>query len=255
MDKNKQKMLELLKSHAEEKTTLEMQVYAITAKMKTVYEENCRFQAQINKVEEKLKLLREQYDVLIRLKAQLRRDLMEHKHLLNKGWQDDQQLNDAFTEAQQVLMREFNEILGISLQREKCLHRITDRLRRELSHFAVDFRSAVQDTTEQQSDCGEERSGASSASGLRTDSFDRFLASKTLNELSAALVDLSDSTTVATQLQPISEEVLTSSADFTSSPSRTNKTRTFANTVSQLGQTPLTEVALTEVPLPEELHD
>ncbi|XP_064602504.1 polyamine-modulated factor 1-binding protein 1-like isoform X2 [Liolophura sinensis] len=121
-----------LKSHAEETRDVEQEIFVASCKLKTVQDENLKFEQHIQKLHEGIVSLSSQKKENADLKVILHQELEKLKEELIRGWKDDGEMEKFFARRDEAVVEELAEVLKKTERREMKVADISSQLQSEL---------------------------------------------------------------------------------------------------------------------------
>ncbi|XP_061172859.1 putative leucine-rich repeat-containing protein DDB_G0290503 isoform X1 [Saccostrea echinata] len=125
-----------LKRQGDDRQKLEQEIYMAGCKLRTIMEENQKLEEGCQKLAEEIEELRKQMEENAGLKVKLEDELEEVKTGLIRSWQNDEELNNLFTNKDQIVVDQFSELLHQTEEREVRINKITNRLNEELMYLS-----------------------------------------------------------------------------------------------------------------------
>ncbi|KAK3583339.1 hypothetical protein CHS0354_038952 [Potamilus streckersoni] len=124
-----------LKKHGEETANIEREIFVEGCKLKTVMEENQKLRDACMKTEEDIYDLKKQMENNQQYKVRLLRALEEVKDELTKRWNEDVELQETFSQRDQLVVDGLGELLDTTEKRETKINEITQKLETELQYL------------------------------------------------------------------------------------------------------------------------
>ncbi|KAJ8307998.1 hypothetical protein KUTeg_012872 [Tegillarca granosa] len=125
-----------LKRHGEERKEIEREIYLSATKLKTIMEENNKLEQGCKKLEESIVDLNTQVEENEKMKSKLLDKLENTKDDLMNSWFDDYQMQQDFANRDELVVRDFGDLLDKTEERGKKISSITHRLEDELVMLA-----------------------------------------------------------------------------------------------------------------------
>lgn len=135
----KQKRHEVLfqiKHHGEDTKNIESEIYVSGCKLKTIMDENARFEEACQQFTNDIDGLSNQMDYNEILKKQLLQELIKTKEMLEKSWKDDMETQEKYRLRDQETVDEFGQLLERTGKREEKISSITGQLEVELGYLS-----------------------------------------------------------------------------------------------------------------------
>ncbi|XP_064623833.1 coiled-coil domain-containing protein 175-like [Lineus longissimus] len=137
LKKARQASMEGLRNQAQERSTTERELYTVGCKLKTVLEENDRFNTAIKKLEQNIETIMNDIEMNIALKTKLHDDISMHKGILNNEWKKDTDLQKGTNARDQILVDGMTSLLAKTHKREDKVNDITTQLFAEVDLLAL----------------------------------------------------------------------------------------------------------------------
>ncbi|XP_052769722.1 coiled-coil domain-containing protein 175-like isoform X2 [Mya arenaria] len=127
-----------LKHQGEETKEIESQIYGTGCKVKTILDENQRIEDGIKAFNKEIDDLHYQMEYNEKLKVKLLLELANTKDILGQSWDEDTELQQRYSERDQLVVDGLGELLDRTVKREETISAVTGRLEVELQ-FLSDF--------------------------------------------------------------------------------------------------------------------
>ncbi|XP_069116379.1 coiled-coil domain-containing protein 175-like isoform X2 [Argopecten irradians] len=128
--------IEQLKKHGEERQKMEREIYQAGCKLKTIIEENKKIEDGCKKYQDDMDELQKQMDEDERVKERLQDTLGEGKVGLIESWQSDRDMEERYTERDQLIVDDLGKLMHKTEKRSEKITEISDNLEGELAMLA-----------------------------------------------------------------------------------------------------------------------
>ncbi|XP_033734693.1 coiled-coil domain-containing protein 175-like isoform X1 [Pecten maximus] len=128
--------IEQLKKQGEERQKMEREIYQAGCKLKTIIEENKKIEDGCNKYQADMDELQKQMNDDERVKERLQNTLDEVKVGLTESWQSDRDMEERYTERDQLIVDDLGKLMHKTEKRSEKISEISDNLEGELAVLA-----------------------------------------------------------------------------------------------------------------------
>ncbi|KAH3856302.1 hypothetical protein DPMN_098888 [Dreissena polymorpha] len=126
-----------LKHQGEETQAIESEIYSSGCKLRTVYDENKRFEEGIKALNAEIEDISYQMEHNAKLKLSLLIELEHTKSQLEKTWDDDQETQKRFGARDQEVVEGLGALLERTVRREETISHVTSQLEVELQYLTA----------------------------------------------------------------------------------------------------------------------